>query len=148
MHSLAIKEKVFGSNNPDVAQALNNLAGLYRAQGRYGDAEPLYKRSLAMREKSLGPDRSEVAESLNNLGALYEVQARFAEAEPLYKRSLAIREKVLGPDRPDVAILNGLSRSFGHRSSSLENLKSDDALSRALEIFNRLLSSSAALHIS
>ena len=41
--------------------SLNNLAELYRAQGRYADAEPLYKRSLAIREKALGPDHPDVA---------------------------------------------------------------------------------------
>ena len=34
---------------------------LYQAQGRYADAEPLYKRSLAIREKALGPDHPDVA---------------------------------------------------------------------------------------
>jgi len=28
-------------------QSLNNLADLYRTQGRYADAEPLYKRAMA-----------------------------------------------------------------------------------------------------
>ena len=31
------------------------LAALYFGQGRYADAEPLYKRSLAIHEKALGP---------------------------------------------------------------------------------------------
>ena len=73
--------------------SLNNLAELYRNQGRYADAEPLYKRSLAIYEKALGPDHPDVATSLNNLAALYDAQGRYADAEPLYKRSLAICEK-------------------------------------------------------
>ncbi len=40
--------------HPDVAQSLNNLAELYRVQGRYAEAEPLYQRALAIREKALG----------------------------------------------------------------------------------------------
>jgi tetratricopeptide (TPR) repeat protein len=80
---------------------LNNLADLYRAQGRYADAEPLYKRSLAIREKALGADHPDVATSLNNLANLYRAQGRYADAEPLYKRALAIRERVLGPDHPE-----------------------------------------------
>ena len=83
--------------------SLNNLADLYRAQGRYTDAEPLYKRSLAIREKALVPIIPNVAKSLNNLASLYEAQGRYADAEPLYKRSLAIWEKAFGPDHPDVA---------------------------------------------
>ena len=82
--------------DPSVALALNNLAVLYLAQGRYAEAEPLHKRALAIREKALGPDHADVAQSLNNLAALYVAQGRYAEAEPLYKRALAIDEKSLG----------------------------------------------------
>ena len=58
---LAIREKALGPDHPDVAQSLNNLAELYQAQGRYAEAEPLYKRALAIREKALGPDHPDVA---------------------------------------------------------------------------------------
>jgi CHAT domain-containing protein len=85
---------------------------LYRAQGRYAEAEPLYKRSLAIAER-LGSDHPAVGRALNNLAVLYERQARYVEAEPLYKRSLAIFEDalvllrfsdsvILGPGHPDV----------------------------------------------
>ena len=80
------------------------------AQGRYAEAEPLYKRALAIREKALGPDHPDVGTSLNNLAGLYRAQGRYAEAEPLYKRGLAITEKALGPDHPDVGTsLNNLA---------------------------------------
>ena len=93
---------------------LNNLAGLYRAQGRYAEAEPLYKRALAISEKALGPEHPDVGTSLNNLAVLYQAQGRYAEAEPLYKRALAIDEKALGPEHPDVATsLNNLAVLYG-----------------------------------
>ena len=63
-----------GPDHPDVATSLNNLAALYHDQGRYADAEPLYKRSLAIHEKSLGPDHPDVATSLNNLAELYQAK--------------------------------------------------------------------------
>ena len=66
---------------------------LYEAQGRYADAEPLYKRSLAIREKALGPDHPDVATSLNNLAELYRAQGRYADAEPLYKRVIGNTRK-------------------------------------------------------
>ena len=45
---LALKEaEDFGEEDPRFAISLNNLAELYRAQGRYAEAEPIYKRSLA-----------------------------------------------------------------------------------------------------
>jgi tetratricopeptide (TPR) repeat protein len=86
-----------------MAQSLNNLAELYRTQGRYGEAEPLYERSLWIFEKILGPDHTDVGNSLNNLAALYDSQGRYAEAEPLYKRSFLIYEKALGPNHEWVA---------------------------------------------
>ena len=36
------------SQHQDVATSLNNLAGLYSAQGRYAEAEPLYQRALVI----------------------------------------------------------------------------------------------------
>ena len=100
----AIKEgEGFGPEDNRLAASLNNLAGLYRAQVKYAEAEPLYRRSLAIGEKVLGPDHPDVATSLNNLAELYDAQGKYTEAEPLYRRSLAIGEKALGPDHPDVA---------------------------------------------
>ncbi|HJU15371.1 MAG TPA: CHAT domain-containing tetratricopeptide repeat protein [Stellaceae bacterium] len=92
------------------ANSLNRQAvALYR-EGRYAEAEPLYKRSLAMREKALGPEHPDVAASLNNLAELYEAEGRYTEAEPLFRRSLAILEKALGPEHPNVATsLNNLA---------------------------------------
>ena len=54
-----------------MATSLNNLAYLYKRQGRYAEAEPLYLRSLAILEKALGPDHPSVALSLNNLALLH-----------------------------------------------------------------------------
>jgi tetratricopeptide (TPR) repeat protein len=73
------------------AGTLNNLAALYYLQGRYAQAEPLYKRSLAIMEKALGPDHPDVALSLENLAALYRATNRMKEAEVLEKRAAAIR---------------------------------------------------------
>ncbi len=79
--------------------AANHLGELYRLQGRYAEAEPLYKRALAIKEKFLGPEHPEVATSLNNLGLLlnYSVLLRATdrsdEAERMEARAKAIRAK-------------------------------------------------------
>jgi len=125
-----------GSDHPDVANSLNNLAGLYRNQGRYSEAEPLYKRALSIREKVLGSDHPDVALSLNSLAGLYRNQGRYSEAEPLYKRALSIVEKVLGSEHPDVANslnnLAGLYRNQGRYSEAEELYK------RALNIYEKV----------
>jgi tetratricopeptide (TPR) repeat protein len=50
---LESREKAAGPDHPEVASALTTLANLYNSQGRYADAEPLYKRSLSILEHSL-----------------------------------------------------------------------------------------------
>src|SRR5476651_1154186 len=87
----------------DQAAAINSQAEIYRNQGRYTDAEPLYKRALLILENSVGRDDPSVAGVLNNLALLYVNQDRYSDAEPLYKRSLAIYEKTFGADHPSVA---------------------------------------------
>ncbi len=76
-----------------MAQSLNNLAELYRAQGKYAGAEPLYKRALAIWEKALGPDHPHVAQSLENYAVLLRKTGRGDEAAKMEARAKAIRAK-------------------------------------------------------
>ena len=111
-HLLAIWEQE-GEEDEALALALNDLAVVYNSQGRYEEAEPLYKRSLEIWEKALGKEHPHVAATLNNLAELYRTQGRYEEAEPLYKRSLEIWEKALGKEHPHVAAaLNNLAALY------------------------------------
>jgi len=74
-----------------VATSLNNLAALYKTQGDYAKAEPLYKRALAIFEKALGPNHPDVAQSLGNMATLYRATKRDKEALELEKRAERIR---------------------------------------------------------
>ncbi len=108
--ALAIYEKSYGPEHPNVAAALNNLATLLNATNRLADAEPLMRRALAIDEKSYGTEHPAVAIDLNNLATLMYATNRLAEAEPLMRRALAIDEKSYGPEHPMVAIrLNNLA---------------------------------------
>jgi tetratricopeptide (TPR) repeat protein len=86
-----------------VATELNNLAALYRVQGQYAKAEPLFQRALAIDQKALGPEHPVVAMDLNNQAELYRVQGQCAKAEPLYQQALGVLEKALPPGHPDLA---------------------------------------------
>ncbi len=106
-----IFEVSYGSEHPDVASALNNLAShLYRTN-RLAEAEPLMRRALAIDEASYGSDHPNVAIRLNNLAQLLQATNRLAEAEPLMHRAMAIDEASYGSDHPKVAIrLNNLAQ--------------------------------------
>jgi tetratricopeptide (TPR) repeat protein len=111
--ALAIAEKKYGPDHPEVAIRLSNLAILLDTTNRPGEAEPLYRRALAIDEKSHGADHPNVAIRLSNLSELLRTTNRLAEAEPLIRRALAIDEKRLGSGHPNVAIrLNNLTALF------------------------------------
>ncbi len=93
---LEIDEEAFGPEHFEVATDLNNLAELYRTQGKYTEAEPLYQPALAIYEQELGATHPDTARILNNLALLYDDQERYREAEPLYQRALMICERTLG----------------------------------------------------
>ncbi|MGB3188784.1 MAG: CHAT domain-containing tetratricopeptide repeat protein, partial [Limnoraphis sp.] len=82
-------------NHPWVAASLNGLASLYRNQGRYDQAEPLYERSLAIAEKALGENHPHVATSLSHLAYLYNSQGDTTQAINFLSRGLNVEEQNL-----------------------------------------------------
>jgi hypothetical protein len=79
--TFARREALFGrraedEDDNDTATILNNLASLYRPQGKLAEAEPLYRRSLAITEKKLGPKDPQTATVPNYLAELYTSQSR------------------------------------------------------------------------
>jgi tetratricopeptide (TPR) repeat protein len=95
--ALTIARKIFPAPNKDLATSLNNLALLYREQGRWADAEPLLDEALMIRRKLFGDTaNNQLANSLNNLAALYASQGRWADAEPLFDEALKIFRELFG----------------------------------------------------
>jgi hypothetical protein len=46
--ALAIRKKALPVDHPDIARNLQTVAALYKVQGRYTEAEPLYQSALAI----------------------------------------------------------------------------------------------------
>ena len=57
--ALAIDEKSYGPDHPEVAIRLNNLAICFKATNRLAEAEPLMRRALAIDETELRPRSSQ-----------------------------------------------------------------------------------------
>jgi tetratricopeptide (TPR) repeat protein len=107
---VAVAQHRLGSEHPDLALGLNNLADLYHEQGRYSEAEPLYQQALEIKRQSLPDNHPDLATSLNNLAGLYYAQGRYSEAEPLYQQALEIKRQSLPDNHPDLATsLNNLA---------------------------------------
>jgi tetratricopeptide (TPR) repeat protein len=112
--ALDLNRSFFGEEHLDVASSLNNLAVLYKDQGRNDEAEPLYLADLKMSKKLLGEEHPEVATSLGNLAELYRDQGRYDEAELFCREALEMSKKLLGAEHPFVAeCLNNLAELYG-----------------------------------
>jgi tetratricopeptide (TPR) repeat protein len=67
----------------EFAQHYDVLGGLYRANGRYAEAELMHRRSIAIRERAFGTEHPEIAQSRSDIAAarLDSGDARTALAE-------------------------------------------------------------------
>ncbi len=67
-------KRLLGENHPDVATSLNNLAYLYKSQGRYEEAEPLFLQALAIAEQALGENHPNTVTIRENLQMMRQQQ--------------------------------------------------------------------------
>ncbi|MBA2396823.1 MAG: tetratricopeptide repeat protein, partial [Ktedonobacteraceae bacterium] len=79
VRALAIREQELGAQHPDTASSLNNLAELYRNQGKYAQAEPLYVRALAICESVLGQDHPSTQTVRANYASLLQTMRHDGE---------------------------------------------------------------------
>jgi tetratricopeptide (TPR) repeat protein len=135
--ALEIDERLLGSEHPDTAKDLNNLAMVLRAQGDYDSAASYLKRALAIQEKTLGPDHTDIAVTLANLGeVLGYCKANPKEAIPILRRALAIKEQTQGSSHPETAVYrNNLAMALYTAGYLLE---SEVLAKQALEIDERM----------
>ncbi|HUS65430.1 MAG TPA: tetratricopeptide repeat protein [Kofleriaceae bacterium] len=103
---LALREQVFGPEDPETAGSLQHLALLEQAAGRPRDAVPLHARARAIVEAALGPDHPEVVIYRNAEGAALYEAGRLDEALAIYRRSLEAAERGGGGESPVAAALH------------------------------------------
>ena len=64
-------------------------------QGRYKEAEAVYRMMLTLIEKTYGVNHPNVGYALNNFAGLYEAQGRRADADAVRKRMLELNNAPL-----------------------------------------------------
>lgn len=101
--ALDMLEQVQGSEHPDIAITLKNLAKLQVLQRKYEQAVPVYERVLRIHEGILGSEHPDIASTIDDLALLYSNWKRYDLALSFYERALRVREHALGPEHPDTA---------------------------------------------
>lgn len=111
---MAMQEKVYGKDSPNLAVCLRKQASLLIDMNDYNRAEMLINKAIAI-DKKVGGSSS--ASDLSTLGMLYLRQGKYAEAEVPYKEALALAEQKKGESHPDVAAcLNNLAWLYSNQN--------------------------------
>lgn len=100
--SLALFDATVGPNSLESAEALNNLAMLYRHIGDMARAQDQLARALPLMEKHLGSMDASLAIALNSMFVVLAEQQQWDRAEPFLRRALAIGQEVF----PESAQMN------------------------------------------
>ena len=87
-----------GAEHPLTLTSTTELTNLYQLQGKFADAERLYRGYPDVFRRVVGPAHPDTLESLDMLATVYWRQGRLKEAQPLFEEVLDKRRKVLGPE--------------------------------------------------
>jgi CHAT domain-containing protein len=76
---------------------------MYKNQGKWGQAEAMYRQAMTIDLKRLGNTHPSVAVVLNKMASLYFEESKLADAERFLRGALAIDQAAYGPKHPIVA---------------------------------------------
>ena len=119
----------------ELTTALHNLGVLYDIQGRYAEAERVFREELQRAETAAAVDEESLGRALNSLAVVRWNQGDYAETGSLLERALEIRERQYGPESLEVSrTLNNLA-TLAHSQGNLEDAVAKFV--RALEILRK-----------
>ena len=95
----------------DKSFTLCTLAMELKAQGKFDEAEPLYREALEVSRATLGNRHPDTLGSINNLGALLLDKGELATAEALLREALEVSRETLGSRHPSTLLyINNLGQ--------------------------------------
>jgi serine/threonine-protein kinase len=91
--ALGIRERRFGADSPEVADALYTAGIMLRRAGRGKDGLPLLERALAIRQKRRGADDPALAQTMASVALAREGLGISRGVRELFEKSVAIEER-------------------------------------------------------
>jgi CHAT domain-containing protein len=116
LQAQAIWEKLNKSQSLEAAQTQTLLGNLFRATGKYVQAEEQLNMALIIRKNKLTPNDESIAATYNDLGLVYTF-SDLDKALTYYEMALSIYEKIHGKEDPKIAIAK---TNIGYLYSRLE----------------------------
>ena len=86
------------------ARLQHDIADLLVAQGKYGDAEKVFRDVIGARSTRLGPEHPDTLDTRHRLIYALTRQSKYAEAENEARQVLRARQKILGADHLDTIV--------------------------------------------
>ena len=142
-NSLAVRIRLLGDQNVDVASGYNDLATINQDLGDLEQAKEYQQRALAISLKMFGAEHVCVATSYGNLASIHRDLGDLEQAKEYQQRALAIELKKLGAEHVSVARSYSNLASIHHDLGDLEQAK--EYQQRGLAIFLKKL---GAEHVS
>src|SRR5262249_36502395 len=90
LETVAILEQALGHDHPETAEALNNLAMIYKYTGQFDKGKCLYLRALETLRAARGEDSLATATVYHNLGGIEHARGNYRAAEPYARRACEI----------------------------------------------------------
>jgi serine/threonine protein kinase/tetratricopeptide (TPR) repeat protein len=131
--ALALRTRVYGAEDREVAETLSDLADALADEGKLAAALDHYQRALDLWQKTLGSEHPQVGVTLNNMANVLSSEGKLDEALARFRRAQDIWERALGPQHPKVAsVLNNIGDTYTRLSRYADAL---ECYRRALPMF-------------
>jgi len=65
--------------------SMNNLAMVLKDQGKYEQAEEMYRQALGLSETVVGKEHPDILTSMNNLAIALRNQGKYEQAEEMFR---------------------------------------------------------------
>ena len=130
LEAYTISQERRGDVATNTLHCLHVLASVLECQGKYKEAEEMYRRVLKGREKLVEIEHPHTLITLNHLALILQRQGRYKEAEEMLRRALVGYEKGLGVEHPSTLTSVSNLASVLRRQGRYE--EAEEMLQRAL----------------
>jgi tetratricopeptide (TPR) repeat protein len=134
--ALAMRQRLYEGDHPDVARSLNNVGVVLTDLGDFAGARELFEQTLAMRKRLHEGDHWEIGLSLHNLAESLRELGEHARARELYEQALAMFQRMHEGDHPDIA--NTLTNLADDLRALGEHARARELHEQALAMYRRL----------
>jgi tetratricopeptide (TPR) repeat protein/tRNA A-37 threonylcarbamoyl transferase component Bud32 len=94
-------------DEPEMLQALTDLAEVYQEQGRFAEAEPLAREALTGSGRVLGKEHRSTLTAANTMALLLHSMGNLGDAEQLFRETLVLQRRTLGEDHAETISSKG-----------------------------------------